>query len=44
MQKEESISPLFINTDIAYEELKPYQSPYIRGLTWSVNSNPNSAI
>ena len=44
MQRKETISPLFVNTDITYEELKPFQSPYIRGIGWSLNSNPDSSI
>lgn len=44
MQKKESIKPLFIDTDTAYEELKPYQSPFIKGLTFDINANPVSGI
>lgn len=44
MQKTESISPLFLNTDISYEEMKPFMSPFIKGLTWDLNENPNSSI
>lgn len=44
MQKRETIKPLFINTDDSYTELKPSESPYIRGLTFDINSNPVSNI
>ena len=44
MQKKESISPLFLNTDTSYEELKPFMSPFMRGLTWQPNQNPDSSI
>src|ERR1700690_902331 len=44
MQKKQTISPLFINTDLAYEKLLPYHSNFIRGIGWDINSNPANNI
>lgn len=44
MQRKEQINPLFLNTDISYEEMLPTMSPFIKGLTWDINSNPVSGI
>jgi len=42
MEKQQIINPLFINTDDSFTELKPSESPYMRGLTFEVNANPVS--
>lgn len=44
MQRKESIKPLFIDTDTAFEELKPFQSPFIKGLSFDINANPVSVL
>ena len=44
MQKEETIFPLFIDTDSSYSEIKNNKSPFIRGLSWGITTNPNSSI
>ena len=44
MQKKETINPIFINTDLAFEELKPFMSPFIKGLGWDIGKNPISSI
>ena len=43
-QKKEQIRPLFLNTDLAFSELKPFHTPYLRGLTFDISSNPISNI
>lgn len=44
MQKREIIKPFFINTDVSFSELKPSESPYIRGLGFDIDANPVSDI
>jgi hypothetical protein len=38
------ILPLFVNTDQAYDKLKPEEAPHIKGYTWDINSNPENGI
>jgi hypothetical protein len=42
MQQPDKILPKFINTDVAYDELLPDESPYIKNLEDSINQNPDS--
>lgn len=44
MQKTESIKPLLLNCDVGYEELKPHESPFIKGVTFDIGANPVSII
>lgn len=43
-QNQEEILPLFINTDSAYETMPKTDSPFIKGMSWDVNSNPVQGI
>ncbi len=36
--------PFFLNTDNAYEKLKPEESPYYKGLSFDINGNPEQGI
>jgi hypothetical protein len=38
------ILPLFINVDTAYDKTKPEESPFIKGLSWDINANPEQGI
>ena len=38
------ILPQFINTDKAFEDLKPDESPYMKGFSWDINANPGNVI
>lgn len=40
-QQEEKILPIFLNVDTATEMLKSTESPFIKGLSWDINSNPS---
>jgi len=42
MPQQHNIKPFFLNLDSSYEELKPSESPFIKGLTFDINGNPNS--
>jgi hypothetical protein len=37
------ILPLFINTDKVLDRLGPEESPFIKGLTWDINGNPDTS-
>lgn len=43
-QETGSISPNCLNLDAAFEKLSPNESPFIKGLSSSLNSNPNIGI
>lgn len=38
------ILPLFINTDKGFEDLKPEEAAFIKGLSWDINANPGGEI
>lgn len=40
-QQEEKILPLFLQTDNATEVLKPFESPFIKGVGFDQNGNPS---
>lgn len=44
MQQEFKILPKYINTDSAYEELKPDEAPFIKGIETTINGNPDTGI
>ena len=39
-----TLLPQYLNLDTAYEKLSPVESPFIKGLEWGINSNPDIAI
>lgn len=38
------ILPFFINTDAAYQNIKPEESPFVKGFSWDINGNPEQGI
>lgn len=42
MPQQHNIKPFFLNLDTSYEELKPSESPFIKGFTFDINGNPDS--
>lgn len=38
------ILPLFINTDKSYENISADESPFMKGLSWNINANPEQGI
>lgn len=41
-QKQENSKPLYINTDVSHSQLNPDESPFMKGMGWDINGNPNS--
>lgn len=44
MQKQTSILPLFLNIDSAYDKLRGDETPFVKGITWDINDNPEQGI
>jgi len=40
-QQEEKILPLFLQTDNATEVIKPFESPFLKGIAFDTNANPS---
>ena len=43
-QDASKILPLFLNLDAAYDAIKPEETPFSKGLSWSINGNPEQGI
>lgn len=43
-QDSSKILPQFLNLDKAYEKMLPNESPYISGVEWGINGNPDLGI